>query len=585
MPRVTFVGKRALVRVHGNGTTPEHALLRFGSIFEVDTFGRKVLIHAVPALSALTPVMTSGVRTAGQASYTWVKLRYAMPQLGLDTTPRACAAAAQASIAQEQAARLAAAQMAQRAQMEAMQASGAVSGAAGAGMPAGAGMAPGMGAGYGAALPAAQLPPGYSALQGGMGMPAPVAAAPTNPFTLPQSPVYGAVSNTLYGRRRRSLRSSVAAADAPAATAPSRKEARRSLQQMYAYAPAPSSRPTYANWAPAATSGSIPVAGYGGALPGAAAAYAQQPAAATGVAYDPAAEGYLTLTFFTGFANATSFPYGKGNSVSVPGKGLKWSLEAVNWPFCSFDHTLAFELAVSTTRQGTAMGQWMVGSEDALPADLAHAQHAAGRGGPPAPAMVEAFTAPHATRRRQLKQAGLGAFLNYMEDEEVGGGKGKGKGGKGALLGYGTTRTAKLLINDTAAVELGFPTYAFESPIGARPVNVSILLDSKLTATAPGAPSAPAVFTFGLPYFQSLYYDPTVSFGDNTGMPIADLSQLPAGCADANCGASAVAQGAIVKRGERSAKNGGGGSVVASSVVGAAATAAAAALVAMMMAA
>jgi hypothetical protein len=520
MPRVTFVGKRALVRVHGNSTTPQHALLKFGSVFEVDRFGRKVLVHAVPDLSNLTPTMTYGTRTAGQASYTWIKLRYGMTQLGLNTSPGTCAAAAQASIAQEQMARAQAAAAAQRAQVDAMAASGAVSGAAGS-VPGAAALGTGAGAGYGALLPGAQLPPGYSALQQG-GMPvAATPAAPSNPFLLPQSPVYAAVSNNL-GRR---------------------------LKQMYAYAPQ-QRRPTFANWAPAAPS--LP-AGYGAAAGQMLAAPSYGAAAgAAGPAYDPTAEGYLTLTFFTGFANATSFPYGKGNSVSVPGKGLKWSLEASNWPFCSFDHSLAFELGVSTTKPGTAMGQWMVGSEDLTPADKAHAQEAAGRG----PAMVnDAFTAPHATRR-SLKQAGLGAFLNYMEEEETP----ASRAAKRAKLGpgYGMTRVAKLLLNDTAAVELSFPTYAFESAIGSRAVNVSILLDSQLAASPPGKPSAPAVFTFGVPYFQSLFYDPTVSFGDNTGMPISDLAQLPAGCSDATCGAAAVAAGKVVRRGDKGAKSGAG---------------------------
>jgi hypothetical protein len=533
MPRVTFVGKRALVRVHPNATTPAHALLKFGSIFEVDRFGRKVGVHSVPSLAALTPTMTYGSRTAGSASYTWVKLRYGTSQLGLNLTAYSCALAAQQSIAQEQAARASFALAAQRAQLEAMQAGGGVGGA----VPPGAALG---------GMPASSLPPGYAALQGGGAgvgagylpgaMPpamGPAAGAAFNPFAaLPRSPVYSVAPTNVYGKKRRML-------------------------QQYAYAPQ-KARPTFANWgpAPATQTGYLAPPAYGA---GAGAGAVAGSAAGGGATFDPTSEGYLTLTFYTGFANATTFPYGKGNSVTAPGNGLKWSLEIVNWPFCSFDHTLAMEVFASTSKGGSAMGQWTAGSEDAAPADRAHAAQAAGRG--PASTMVNEAFAPPVTRRRALKQAGLGAYLSYMDaDEEAAlaaksGGRGaKPKGGPA----YGTTRVAKLLLNDTAAVELGFPTYAFESPIGARAVNVSILLDSVLTPSPPGQPSPPAQFTLGFPYFQSIYYDPTLAFGDSMGMPISDLAQLPAGCTDVSC-SGAQAAGVKVKRGaagEKGAKNG-----------------------------
>lgn len=556
MPRVTFVGKRALVRVHPNATTPAHAALKFGSIFEVDRFGRKVAVHSVPSLAALTPTMTYGARTAGSASYTWVKLRYGTSQLGLNLTAYSCALAAQQSIAQEQASRAQLAAAAQRAQLEAMAAAGAV--------PPGAG---------GGGLPAAALPPGYAALQGAGGMtmmpgampaamgPAAAAGAAFNPF-LPRSPVYSVAPTNVYGRRK--------------------------LAQ-YAYAPQQSkARPTFANWGPPVQSAPIYGAGAGAGYGGAAASgygYASAPAAAGGATFDPTSEGYLTLTFYTGFPNATAFPYGKGNTITAPGNGLKWSLEIVNWPFCSFDHTLALELFVSTSKSGTAMGQWTAGSEDAAPADRAQAAQAAGRG--PASAMVSDAFAPPVTRRlrRSLKQAGLGAYLSYMDaDEEAALAARSGRGGRAGAKspGYGTTRVAKLLLNDTAAVELGFPTYAFESPIGAKAVNVSILLDSALAPSAPGQPSPPAQFTFGLPYFQSVYYDPTVAFGDNAGMPISDLAQLPAGCTDAACsGAGVAAAGMKARRAGAGgdAKNGAGGSA-AGVKVGKAAVAAVAGLLA-----
>jgi len=582
------------VRVHPNATTPAHALLKFGSVFEVDRFGRRVDVHTVPSLAALTPTLTHGARTAGAASYTWVKLRYGMPQLGLNVTAFSCAVAAQGSIAMEAASRAQLAQAAQRVQLEALAAAGAVVGAAGGGVGQGGGGVP-VGAGSGG-LPGYSLPPGYAALQGRAGMPmpsgaagmpaqGPMPAAMGAPVSyLPRSPVYATAPINVYGKRR--------------------------LQQYASSSPA---RPTYANWgpAPAATAQQMP-AGYGGAVGGAAlGAAAAAPFSGAGVGssatYDPTAEGYLTLTFYTGFANATAFPYGKGNAISAPGNGLKWSLEIANWPFCSFDHTLALELDVSTTRQGTAMGQWTAGSEDAAPLARAQAAQAAGRG-PAASVMVnDAFAAPIAKkrRRRDLKQAGLGAYLSYLGEDgdaaALAGGTGRraGAGGRAggragaAAAAYGTTRVAKLLMNDTGSVELAFPTYAFESPIGARAVNVSILLDSALapasSASAGGgkaAPSAPASFTFGFPYFQTIYYDPTVSFGDTTGMPISDLAQLPAGCSDVSClGGAAAAPVRVAGRRAAGdgAKNGAGGGGRAGR--GGAAAAAAAALLSALVAA
>jgi hypothetical protein len=572
MPRVTFVGKRALVRVYPNATSSAYATLKFGSIFEVDRFGRKVAVHAVPSLAALAPAaLTSGVRVAGAASYTWVKLRYGTSQLGLNLTAYSCALAAQQSIAQEQAARAGLVAAAQRAQLEALAAGG------GGAVPAGAAAA--------GALPSGSLPPGYAALQGagvlpGGVMPAamggPAAAAAYGggggaaayyggaPY-LPRSPVYSVAPTNVYGRRKRSL-----------------------LQSYYA-AQSRAPRPTSASWGPPAQTAAA--AGYGPApyLPaptyGAAAGGGVGGGGGGGATFDPTTEGHLTLTFYTGFANATSFPYGKGNVITAPAGGLKWSLEASNWPFCSFDHALAVELDASTTKASTSMGQWTAGSEDAAaPAERAHAAQAAGRGGPASVMVNDAF-APPAARRRSLKQAGLGAYLSYMEDggaagAEGGSGRRKGLGASGAAakVGYGATRVAKLLINDTAAVELGFPTYAFESPIGARAVNVSILLDSVLAPAPAGQPSAPVRFTLGLPYFQSIYYDPTVAFGDNTGMPISDLAQLPAGCTDIAC--SGAQAGAVrVKRapgaGEKGAKNGAAAAGPSSSSGGRAALAAA----------
>ncbi|PNH06339.1 hypothetical protein TSOC_007343 [Tetrabaena socialis] len=52
----------------------------------------------------------------------------------------------------------------------------------------------------------------------------------------------------------------------------------------------------------------------------------------------------VTLSLYFGNANATTFPYGKNKTVTIPAGGLKFTVEYSNWPFCNVNNTLSLEI-------------------------------------------------------------------------------------------------------------------------------------------------------------------------------------------------------------------------------------------------
>lgn len=49
---------------------------------------------------------------------------------------------------------------------------------------------------------------------------------------------------------------------------------------------------------------------------------------------NPGAVPHLKITFMFGFSNNKTFPYGRGNSLTAPAGGIKWTLEADSWCAC-----------------------------------------------------------------------------------------------------------------------------------------------------------------------------------------------------------------------------------------------------------
>jgi hypothetical protein len=124
-------------------------------------------------------------------------------------------------------------------------------------------------------------------------------------------------------------------------------------------------------------------------------------------------------------------------------------------------------------------------------------------------------------------------------------------------------KTAKLLISNNQAASIECPTVAYpavgasiNTTVGVALVSASVLAaDAKATAAAAAGPSggngtaaaaaaaaAASANALGgsrlsltFPYFETLYYDPVVSFGDIDGMQVNDIT--PKGnCTGVVCG-------------------------------------------------
>jgi len=105
------------------------------------------------------------------------------------------------------------------------------------------------------------------------------------------------------------------------------------------------------------------------------------------------------------------------------------------------------------------------------------------------------------------------------------------------------TKTAKLLVENSKAVAIECATIAFPS-VGS-PINTTVAVDlmsssSSITtnATANSTTAGSSRLSLTFPYFETLYYDPVISFGSTEGMQVNDVA--PAGnCTGIVCGRTA----------------------------------------------
>jgi hypothetical protein len=125
-------------------------------------------------------------------------------------------------------------------------------------------------------------------------------------------------------------------------------------------------------------------------------------------------------------------------------------------------------------------------------------------------------------------------------------------------------KTAKLLISSTQAASIQCPTLAYPAPGATINTTVGVALVSassapttsaaagapaNATAAAAAAASANALsgsrLSLTFPYFETLYYDPVVSFGSTDGMQMSDAFTSNSGnCTGIVCGRTAAPRSA-----------------------------------------
>lgn len=171
-------------------------------------------------------------------------------------------------------------------------------------------------------------------------------------------------------------------------------------------------------------------------------------------------------------------------------------------------------------------------------------------------------------RRRALLQTGADAFASYLDlesAEALAAAAGAAAGAEQARTKL-PVRTAKLLISKTEAAAIECATVAYPA-IGAAintTVGVKLASASAMPPAGPGDKAAKGAnataaanalggsrLSLTFPYFETLVYDPVVTFGPTDGMALADAAGAGGACHGAACGRAADrrASGAVAARG------------------------------------
>ncbi|KAI8467404.1 MAG: hypothetical protein J3K34DRAFT_471694 [Monoraphidium minutum] len=529
--KVLVIGRTANIKVFPNRTSSAYLTLKFGRVEEQDQVGKAVYGHSVQSLAGLTPTYSTGLRTSGDTDYTYVKMVFDGSSLKLPDCPT-----------EEELVKLG---LAPTAADKAAAAAAAKKGRAGAG-----------GAAAGAAAGQQLLPESQPVHTLGDSRLAATIAALTS-FTADPPPR----PEAMMGARRRLAQAGAGAPGGLARVSKLVAYSRAPLREMPSVVGAVigDNGLTKDGRDPFAELITKPPRGGGGSV-----------SVITGNSFTPesgrSAQGggapTITLTFFFGMTANKTFAYGKGNSIQVPADGVKFNIEATNWPFCSPLNSLKFDIAVATNMAAAAQAQ--------LTPDPEAVQEPSGM-----------ITDMYAGPTRHLMQPGdiSGAFLDIESATALA----LASAGRAPKL---PTRTAKLLISTSRAASLECATVAYPSVGSAINSSVAVALTTSSSAAAsPDARSSKIAnatvaavssananalggskLSLTFPYFETLYYDPVISFGSIDGMAVDDLAPA-SNCTGPSCG-----------RGAERRANGAGGRLGRAAAAAAAGAAAAAAL-------
>lgn len=183
------------------------------------------------------------------------------------------------------------------------------------------------------------------------------------------------------------------------------------------------------------------------------------------------ASSSIKVTMYLGIANATTVPYGAGNTLAIPADATKVNVESANWPFCGANNSLVVELEIQ------------VNDKDAQPGQL-------GRKDPQMPPPANATTVASS------------ALAQAMGNSSAGNSS-RGRPEKRASFDLGNSIQA----------QVDLPTYAFDAVDGA--VNYTVGVDLKVE----GGKTKVAL---SFPAHTTLFYDPTTAFVDTSSSTSTD---------------------------------------------------------------